>query len=59
MILCNKCGSKETNFTEAEFDYWQWFDTTEDFYDKHGRFCDGCGKEFDDGEVVILTNNDK
>lgn len=58
MILCKQCGNKEIEFIEAEFDYWQWFDATEDFYEPHGRFCDKCGKEFEDGEVVILTGED-
>lgn len=58
MILCKQCGNKEIEFIEAEFDCWQWFDATEDFYDPHGRFCDKCGKEFEDGEVVILTGED-
>lgn len=58
MILCKQCENKEIEFIEAEFDYWQWFDATEDFYDPHGRFCDKCGKEFEDGEVVILTGED-
>lgn len=40
----------------AEFDYWQWFDSTEDFYDPHGHCCDICGKEFEDGETVILVD---
>jgi len=58
MILCQKCGSNYEKFTEAYFDYWSWFDATEDFDDPHGRFCDCCGKEFEDGEVVILTEED-
>ena len=58
MILCKQCRNKEIEFIEAEFDYWQWFDATEDFYDPHGRFCDKCGKKFEDGEVVILTGED-
>ena len=58
MILCKKCGSKEVVFNEAEFDFWQWFDATEDFDSPHGRCCDSCGKEFDDGEMVILTDED-
>ena len=58
MILCKQCGNKEIEFIEAEFDYWQWFDATEDFYDPHGRFCDKCGKEFEDGKVVILIGED-
>lgn len=58
MILCKKCGRNKVKFIETEFDYWQWFDATENFYDPHGRFCDECGKEFEDGEIVILTEED-
>lgn len=58
MILCKQCGCKEIEFTEVEFDYWQWFDTTENFYSPRGKCCDCCGKEFDDGEKVILTKSD-
>lgn len=39
------------------FDYWNWFDATEDFHDPHGRYCDICGREFNDGEMVIVTDD--
>lgn len=58
MILCSKCGKKIPVSTEASFDYWSWFDATEDFHDPHGRFCNCCGTEFADGETVILTDAD-
>lgn len=49
-------ADKELTAKVAEFDYWQWFDSTEDFYDPHGHCCDICGKEFEDGETVILVD---
>jgi hypothetical protein len=56
MIICKKCLKGDEVYKEAEFDYWQWFDATEDFDDSHGRYCDICGKEFEDGETVVLVN---
>nr|DAL94205.1 MAG TPA: putative integral membrane zinc-ribbon metal-binding protein [Caudoviricetes sp.]DAZ84133.1 MAG TPA: putative integral membrane zinc-ribbon metal-binding protein [Caudoviricetes sp.] len=56
VIICRKCHKANDTYKEAEFDYWQWFDATENFDDPHGRFCDVCGKEFEDGEAVILVN---
>lgn len=56
MIICKNCFNGDDIHQEAEFDYWQWFDATENFDDPHGRFCDTCGKEFEDGETVILVN---
>lgn len=58
MIICKKCFKFDEPWEEAMFDYWQWADATEDFHDPHGRFCDVCGKEFDDGELVALTEED-
>ena len=58
MIICKNCFKGNAPHEEAEFDYWQWFDATEDFNDSHGKCCDICGREFDDGEVVILTGKD-
>ena len=55
MIICKKCFNFDQPGEEVMFDYWSWFDATEDFNDPHGRFCDLCGKEFDDGELVIIT----
>lgn len=46
VIICRKCHKANDTYKEAEFDYWQWFDATENFDDPHGRFCDVCGKEF-------------
>ena len=57
MIVCKNCFKGDTSYQEVEFDYWQWFDATEDFNDPHGRYCDICGKEFDDGEIVILKED--
>ena len=56
MIICKQCLKGDEPCKEAEFDYWQWFDATEDFDDPHGRYCEICGKEFEDGETVILVN---
>lgn len=56
MIICKDCFKGDDMYQKAEFDYWQWFDATENFDDPHGRFCDVCGKEFEDGETVILIN---
>lgn len=56
MIICKQCFKGDETYKEAEFDYWQWFDATEDFDDPHGRYCDICGKEFEDGETVVLVN---
>ena len=58
MILCKQCFKFDEPWEEAMFDYWQWFDTTEDFHDPHGHFCDVCRKEFNDGEFVVLTDGD-
>ena len=58
MIICKNCFKGDDTHQEVEFDYWQWFDATENFDDPHGRFCDMCGKEFDDSETVILTNEE-
>ena len=58
VILCKKCGSKAKDYTESYFDYWNWFDAAENFYDLHGKICDCCKKEFEDGETVILTDED-
>ena len=58
MIICKKCFKGNETHQEAEFDYWQWFDATEDFNDPHGRYCDICGKEFEDGDTVVLTESD-
>lgn len=58
MIICKRCFWFNEPYEEAMFDYWQWFDATEDIYDTHGKRCDICGKEFDDGECVILTRED-
>lgn len=58
MIICKNCFKGDEPHQEAEFDYWQWFDVTEDFYEPYGRYCDICGREFDDGEIVILTEKD-
>lgn len=55
MIICKKCFKGDEKHTEGEFDYWSWFDATEDFDDPHGRFCDVCGEKFEDGEPVIIT----
>lgn len=56
MIVCKNCFNGNKLHHEAEFDYWQWFDATEDFDDSHGRYCDICDKEFEDGEIVILID---
>lgn len=56
MIICKQCFKGDEPRKEAEFDYWQWFDSTEDFYDTHGHCCDICGKEFEDGETVVLID---
>ena len=56
MIICKNCSIGDGIHQEVEFDYWQWFDATENFDDPHGRLCDICGKEFEDGETVILIN---
>lgn len=58
MIICKKCFNFDEPWEEAMFDYWQWVDATEDFNDPHGKCCDICGKEFDDGELVALTEED-
>ena len=58
MIVCKNCFKGDESCQEANFDYWQWFDATEDFYHPHGRYCDVCGREFEDGETVILTEKD-
>lgn len=58
MILCKECFKLDEPWKEAMFDYWDWFDATEDFNDSHGRYCDMCGREFDDGELVALTGAD-
>lgn len=55
MIICKDCFNFDQACEEVMFDYWSWFDATEDFDDPHGRFCDLCGKEFDDGELVVIT----
>lgn len=31
MIICKQCFKGDEPRKEAEFDYWQWFDSTEDF----------------------------
>ena len=56
MIVCKNCFNGNKLHHEAEFDYWQWFDATEDFDDSHGRYCDIGDKEFEDGEIVILID---
>ena len=56
MIICKQCFKGDEVYKEAEFDYWQWFDATEGFDDPHRRYCDICGKEFEDGETVVLIN---
>lgn len=56
MIICKNCSIGDGIHQEVEFDYWQWFDATENFDDPHGRLCDIYGKEFEDGETVILIN---
>lgn len=58
MIICKNCFKGNEPYEEVEFDHWSWFDTTEDFDDPHGRYCDICGREFDEGQVVILTETD-
>lgn len=58
MIICKKCFKFDEPWEEAMFDFWEWRDATEDFHNPHGRFCDLCGKEFDDGELVVLTAED-
>ena len=57
MIICKKCFKFDEPWEEAMFTYWDWFDATEDFDDPHGRFCDICGREFDEGELVVVTEN--
>ena len=59
MIVCKNCFNGNESHQEAEFDYWQWFDATEDFNDPHGRYCDVCGTEFNDGDIVIIMNDVK
>lgn len=58
MIICKKCFKGKEWYIEINFDYWSWFDATEDFNNPHGRYCDICGEEFEDGEIVILTGPD-
>ena len=58
MIICQRCFKGNENHIEAIYDYWDWFDATEDFDDPHGRYCDVCAEEFEDGEIVILTGTD-
>lgn len=65
MILCKNCFKflySNTEFDkpweEATFNHYQWADATEDFNDPHGRFCDMCGREFNEGERVVLTEGD-
>ena len=58
MIICKSCFNFDEPWKEAMFDFWEWRDVTDDFYNPHGRFCDLCGKEFDDGELVVLTAED-
>ena len=58
MIICKNCFKGDGLHQEVEFDYWQWFDATEDFNDPHGRYCDICRREFNDGEIVVLTEED-
>ena len=58
MIVCKKCFKFDEPWEEAMFDYWQWCDETEDFYNSHGRYCDVCGEEFYDGQLVALTEMD-
>ena len=57
MIVCKKCFKGNEPRQEEMFDYWNWFDATEDFHDPHGRYCDICGREFDDGEMVVVTDD--
>ena len=59
MIVCKQCFNFDEPWEEAMFNYWDWFDATEDFDDPHGRFCDICGREFDEGELVVVTENQK
>lgn len=59
MIICKNCFKGNDTHQEAEFDYWQWFDAAENFDDPHGRFCDMCGREFEDGETVILIEENE
>ena len=54
MIICKKCFKGDEPHIETSFDYWGWFDATENFDDPHGRYCDICGEEFEDGEPVII-----
>lgn len=58
MIVCKKCFKFDEPWEEAMFTHWDWFDATEDFHDPHGRYCDICGREFDEGELVVITEND-
>lgn len=58
MIICKKCFNRNEPYTESYFDYWGWFDAVEDFDDPHGRYCEVCGKEFEDGESVVLIGLD-
>ena len=58
MILCKECFKFDEPWEEAMFDYWTWFDAREDFDDSRGKYCEICGKEFDDGELVALTGAD-
>ena len=57
MIVCKQCFNFDEPWEEAMFNYWDWFDATEDFDDPHGRFCDICDREFDEGEIVVVTEN--
>ena len=57
MILCKKCYETDELNENALFDYWQRFDYVDDFYNAKGRCCDMCGKDFDDGERVVLIED--
>ena len=58
MIVCKKCFKGNQPYEEHAYDHWNWFDATEDFDDPHGRFCDMCGREFEEGETVVVTEED-
>ena len=58
MIICKKCFKFNEPWEEEMYDHYQWADATEDYHNPHGRYCDLCGREFDDGELVVLTEED-
>lgn len=58
MITCQNCYNGTEPYVERRYWYSDWLDITLSNEYKHGRYCDCCGEEYQNNQIVVLTEKD-